>query len=125
MIKLKNKVFDETKFIESFQKVYEQDTVPPKIAYWFSDLYLKLEVKEKLFKGIKQKIINKYAIQENGETIVPAGEAATKYHSDLAELYNVEFELDIGKIEYCDGMVVSASDINILSDIIDFTSLKE
>jgi len=124
MITLTNEHLENPNFGEALKKLYHQDDLPITSAFALNKLYKEIESNNLSFVEVKNKIQKKWSVEENDKVIIPK-ENVPSYTTEMVELLGVEFSINADPIPYTDTMKLSASDIELLNNIIDFTSIGE
>ena len=125
-MELVNEVFESENFIEALKKLYKQDTLSPKTAFRLNLVYKEIETMNLAYLEVKEQIVQKYSTKnEKGDYVVSGSDKVQEFNSKMNELLEIPFEIKYDLIPYDEAMTLSASDMSVLGDIIDFSTLME
>ena len=127
-MKIKNIIFENQQYFETFEKVHKSDQLSVMDAYRINRLVKKLNELNIEYDELKKKILTQYGKpgEEKGTTIIEQEnrEAFTAEYKDLLDIeHNLETEMLPFPNKIKDG--ISSADLNIMETFFDLSGLEE
>ena len=127
-MKIKNSLFENTQYFETFEKIHRSSTLPVMDAYRINRLVKKLNELHNEYMDLKRGLFNKYGTssKENKDDITIPEDKKEPFFEELQVLLDIEHDLETETLPWPktikDGF--SSADLGIMEKFFDMDSFE-